>query len=213
MKEIGEFDYILPVGDLPALFLASLNWPGPLPPSLSAYNIWRNQLKARLDQLGGGLKIGISWRGGLNITRKPVRSISPELWCPLLSVPDVHFISLQYGDVKHELEAFVQQGLIFHHWQEAIDDYDETAALVSELDLIISVQTSIVHLGGALGKVVWALISAGPEWRYGIDCDKMPWYKHVSLFRQKEMLQWQPVIDEVVAALIEHQLHLSLINI
>ena len=70
-------------------------------------------------------------------------------------------MSLQYTDCREELAAFERDhGIPIHHWPEAIDDYDQTAALVCALDLVVSVQTAIVHLGGALGKPVWVMVPA-----------------------------------------------------
>jgi ADP-heptose:LPS heptosyltransferase len=81
-----------------------------------------------------------------------------------------------------------------HHWPEAIDDYDETAALVAALDLVISVQTAVVHLAGGLGQPTWALISAVPEWRYGAAGEVMPWYPSVRLKRQQTLGEWGSVM-------------------
>ena len=123
-------------------------------------------------------------------------------WLPLLQRADCHFVSLQYGACRAEVEAPLQAaGVRVHHWQEAIDDYDETAALVSALDLVISVQTALVHLAGALGKPVWVMVPAVPEWRYLQSGETMPWYPSVRLFRQARADDWEPVIDSVATEL------------
>ncbi len=83
------------------------------------------------------------------------------------------------------------------HWPEAISDYDETAALVSALDLVISVQTAVVHLAGALGAPVWALVPANPEWRYLKRGESLPWYTNVRVFRQADAGEWDTVISRV----------------
>ncbi len=155
---------------------------------------WRKNL----DALPGRLKVGISWRGGAPSTRRTSRSIPLNDWAPVLLLRNVDFVSLQYGDVIGELDRAEQSyGAKIHHWREAIDDYDQTAALVYALDLVISVQTAIVHLSGALGRRTWALISNVPEWRYGRGSDRMPWYPSVRLFRQPAAGEWQPVIEDV----------------
>ncbi len=156
---------------------------------------WRQRLAA----LGPGLKIGISWRGGVAVTRRGRRSLDLTQLLPVLSVPGVHWINLQYGDRGAEIAEFASaQKIAITDWPEAIDgDYDETAALVSALDLVISVCTSIIHLTGALGRPVWVLTPRIPEWRYGLERDTMPWYPAVRLFRQPERGEWQPVITEI----------------
>jgi len=121
---------------------------------------------------------------------------------PLLRLPAVHFVSLQYTDSSAEIDAFGREtGIRINHWPEAIADYDETASLVSALDLVISVTTAIVHLSGALGKAVWVLVPATPEWRYMSAGSSMPWYPSARLFRQSALMQWAPVVEQVRAEL------------
>ena len=153
--------------------------------------------KARLATLGPGLKIGISWRGGTFSTRAPLRSLPLLEWRPIFDVPGVHFVSLQYGDVRDDLRA---APIEISHWQEAIDDYDETAALVCALDLVVSVCTAVIHLSGALGRPVWVMAPVSPEWRYGMSGD-MPWYPSARLFRQRSFGEWGTVADQVGSAL------------
>ena len=98
-------------------------------------------------------------------------------------------------------ELRARHGIDIPHWQEAIDDYDETAALVSALDLTVSVCTSLVHLCGALGRPVWVMAPLAPEWRYGMTGETMPWYSSVRIFRQTAYGDWAPVIERVAAAM------------
>lgn len=147
--------------------------------------------KAKLAALPGRRKVGISWRGGLASSRRALRSIPPNAWLPVLHVAQADFVSLQYSPEAGELDALRQSsGVHLHHWQEAIDDYDETAALVCALDLVVSVQTAVVHLAGALGAPVWVLIPDAPEWRYGAHGTTMPWYPSATLVRQSGGTGW-----------------------
>jgi tetratricopeptide (TPR) repeat protein len=160
--------------------------------------------RSKLDKLPGRRKVGISWRGGLATTRQSLRSIPLSEWSPILGVPDTAFVSLQYRATREELQALTEAtGVTVHHWQEAIEDYDNTAALVAALDLVISVQTAAVHLAGALGKTTWALIPAVAEWRYGARGDAMIWYPAVKLVRQQKFRDWGAVIHTVREALTE----------
>ncbi len=162
----------------------------------------RDKWRARLAAMGPGPKVGISWQGGTQKTRSPVRSMPLERLAPLLGTAGVHFIDLQYTDCGAEIETVeARLGLRIHRWREAREDFEETAALVAELDLVISVCNTVVHLGGALGKAVWVLAPFSPEWRYGIRGVSMPWYPSVRAFRQASYAAWDPVIEDVAQSL------------
>lgn len=156
---------------------------------------WREKLAA----LGDGLKVGISWRGGTVYTNRNRRTLSLDTLHPVLALPGVHWVNLQYGERAAEIAGCkAAQGITVADWPEAIDgDYDETAALVSGLDLVISVCTSVIHLAGALGRPVWVMVPHAPEWRYGLEGETMPWYPTVRLLRQTEAGSWQAVIERV----------------
>jgi hypothetical protein len=114
--------------------------------------------------------------------------------------PGSRFVSLQYGQCEAEIErARREMGVTIHHWPDAIADYDETAALVSALDLVITVTTSVAHLAGGLGRPAWVLVNAAPRWCYGAEGERMPWYGSVRLFRQRRLGAW----DDVMAAVVE----------
>ncbi len=156
---------------------------------------WRERLAA----LGPGRAIGLSWRGGTRRTRAERRSLALADLVPVLREPGFHFVSVQYGpEAAGEVQRFAaESGLRVHHWPEAIDDYDETAALAAALDGIVSVCTAIVHLGGALGRPVWVATPRVPEWRYGFSGDRMPWYRAVRLLRQSASGDWAPVVAAI----------------
>lgn len=151
----------------------------------------------RLAALGDGVKVGISWRGGAPGTRERMRSIPLEAWLPVLRDPGAVFVSLQYTDCAAELaELRERHGIAPHHWQEAIDDYEETAALVSALDRVVTVCTSLVHLAGALAKSTQVLVPALPSWRYASPDGRMPWYPSVRLLRQARAGEWEDVMQQ-----------------
>jgi hypothetical protein len=161
------------------------------------------EYRARLAQLGRGLKVGITWRGGLGKTRRSVRSVPVEEWLPILARDDAQFVSLQHGPVEADLSAFAQLpgARSIAHWAEVHADCAELAALMSALDVIITVCNAAVHLGGALGKPVLVLVPFSPEWRYLLHGDRMPWYPSVRLFRQAQAGEWAPVVAQVAGAL------------
>jgi tetratricopeptide (TPR) repeat protein len=195
-------DFEVPTGSLPAHFRHT---PESFPAHrgyLSADASMVAEWGGRLRELGSGVKVGISWQGGSKKTRRPMRSLPLEEWMPILSNPGVRFVSLQYGEAVDELTALrARHGVHIEHWQEAIDDYDQTAALVSSLDLVISVCTAAIHLGGALGRPVWVMAPYSPEWRYGLKGASMVWYPSVRMFRQDSFGAWPGVVSRVADAL------------
>jgi tetratricopeptide (TPR) repeat protein len=159
---------------------------------------WRSRL-ARLDAV---LRVGLSWRGGIAETGRSRRSLELERLLPLLRQERIAFVSLQYGDCGAEIARVARRhGVQIHHWQEAIDDYEETAALVGALDLTVSVCTAVVHLIGALGRPVWVMAPLFPEARYGLTGESMPWYPSARMFRQPAPGAWDEVIGAVIGAL------------
>ena len=157
--------------------------------------------KARLALMGRGPYVGISWLGGARQTRRQLRSIPLRQWESLLAIPG-QYVSLQYGECDDEISAFTAQtGLNLQHWNDSLADYDETAALVCALDLVISVCTAVIHLAGALGKPVWVLTPATAEWRYLDHGERLPWYPSAKLFRQAKGESWDAVLQRAEVAL------------
>jgi hypothetical protein len=200
----GErYDFEVPLGSLPLYYRrTAAEFPrhsGYLRADGERLNEWRSKLYA----LGPGLKIGISWRGGTAVSRVALRSIPLEAWTRVFNVPGVRFISLQYGEgAASEAAALARSGgPVITHWQEAIDDYEETAALVAALDLTISVCTAVVHLAGALARPVWVMTPQAPEWRYGTRGEGMPWYPSARMFRQDHYGDWDLVLRRVASEL------------
>jgi tetratricopeptide (TPR) repeat protein len=161
--------------------------------------------KERLAALPGRRKIGISWRGGAPSTRRSLRSIPLDEWSRVLRLDGVDFVSLQYTDCGDEIAELARAADVrVHHWPETLADYEETAALASALDLVISVQTAVVHLAGALGVATWALVPETAEWRYGEHAETMPWYPSVKLIRKQRGEDWSGVLARVEARLAAH---------
>jgi tetratricopeptide (TPR) repeat protein len=160
---------------------------------------WRDRLEA---DLGPGLKVGISWRGGTERTRTRARSLPLSQWAPILGVPGVQFVSLQYGPVDADLaELSATTGRSMVDYPAVHADYDDTAALVGALDLVISVCTAVIHLAGGLGKPVWVLAPYAPSWRYGAYNTAMPWYPQVRVMRKTRYDSWDELCHSVAADL------------
>jgi Flp pilus assembly protein TadD len=154
--------------------------------------------RARLQALGPGPNVGVSWVGGTVKTGKSRRSMTLEDWVPVLRLRGIRFISLQYTDCRAEL-AWLREahGLEVVHWQDAIDDYDETAALVSALDAVASVCTAVVHLAGALDRPTRVAVPWWPAWCFMLEGEEMPWYPSVRLIRQQEPNDWAAPMERI----------------
>ncbi|HET6328705.1 MAG TPA: tetratricopeptide repeat protein [Planctomycetaceae bacterium] len=160
----------------------------------------RREFSRRLGELGHGLKVGISWRGGGKVTQHRRRSTELALWRPVFAVPGVKFVNLQYGTTATELEqAGTLLGAPLHHWSDVdpLRDLDAFAAQVAELDLVISVDNATVHMAGALGVPVWNLLPFAPTWRWLLDQDQTAWYPSMRLVRQPAFGDWDSVFEAV----------------
>lgn len=142
-----------------------------------------------------GLKVGISWAGGLKQTRFDKRTIILERFEGIIQIPNTHIFSLQYHPWAADACAEVgsKYGLPIHHWGDVIKSYDETAAFLMELDLLVTVNTSLLHLAGALGVPTLCLTPKMVAWRYGCRGPN-PWYGSVQMLRQSEEGDWGPVL-------------------
>jgi ADP-heptose:LPS heptosyltransferase len=149
----------------------------------------------------GGLraKIGISWRGGVDKTRRQDRSLALNELSSLTQGDDHYFVSLQYGNVSEEIAEFNRTRTTnpVHCLLDDFSNFDEFAALITALDLVISVQNTTIHMCGALGRPCWGLIPWRPEWRYGNQGKSMVWYKSVTLYRQDKPGDWKGALESV----------------
>jgi len=192
------FDITLAAGSLGYLYRQE---PGSFPatpylvPATATAAAWADRLGPRI----GARRVGISWRGGIRQTRQAERSLSLNDLRPILDLPGHDFVSLQYGDVTEEVAAFNtgRDRPIKLFPRADIEDFDDLAGLMANLDLVVSVQNTLVHMSGALGLECLTLVPANPEWRYGAGGESMAWYRTVRLFRQSRGSDWQPTIAAV----------------
>lgn len=205
LADLPQFDYWIPAGSLARFRRGSTpafpRRAGYLEADAERVHHWRN----RLQNLGSGPKIGISWCGGTPITQGAARSLTLEQLQPVLATEGSHFVSLQYGDCRTEVDSFVSTtGIPLHHWPEAIATCDENAALLTALDLVISVCTAVVPLGAALGRPVWVMAPFIADWRYGRQGATTIWFPSAHVYRQPQRGAWAPVIAEVAATLLDY---------
>ncbi|MBF0132954.1 MAG: tetratricopeptide repeat protein [Magnetococcales bacterium] len=145
-------------------------------------------------------KIGIAWHGNPRQKNDRNRSIDPKHLVRLLDTPGCTFISLQVDDYNPGLSFFFKHPQ-FIDWTREFSDFADTAALITQLDLVISVDTSVIHLTGALGCPGWVLLPAIPDWRWLLDRSDCPWYPTVHLFRQSQAKNWEGVVERVMTQL------------
>ena len=199
---VRPIDYIADAGSLPGFFRRhACDFPrhqGYLRADDQRIRHWRT----KMDALGAGLKVGVAWRGGAVSTRRALRSMDLADLLPVLKTPDMHFVSLQHDADEAEISAIAgDAGVVMHQWPDALREFDETAALICALDLVVTVCTATVHLAGALGRRTWVMVPAIAEWRYLENGASMPWYPAVRMYRQRQAGTWRPVVDEVVTDL------------
>ena len=165
---------------------------------------WRE----RLDGFGG-LRVGLVWSGdprAWNAGAHAIdgrRSITLDHFAPLAEIPGLLLISLQKGERAGQART-PPRGMAIHDWTAELDDFADTAALIEALDLVISVDTSVAHLAGALAKPVWLLSRFDACWRWMRDRDDSPWYPTMRIFRQPRPGDWGSVMRHVTAALRRH---------
>lgn len=161
-------------------------------------DIWSKHLAT----LPEGLNVGISWAGGLKKTRFDKRTIMLGHMSEVLHTKGVNFISLQYHPWAADECAKVGEklGVPIYHWGDAIADYEDTAGLLMNLDLVITVNTSLHHLAGSLGVKQWCLTPVMCAWRYGVS-GPSPWYGNCEMYRQKKDGDWKGVLSRVASDL------------
>ena len=204
-EPLPHFDLHCPLLSLPLAFGTTLATIPAETPYLQADReptaAWRERLAAL-----PGVKVGLVWAGDSGrtlsdaISRDRRRSIPLSRLVPLGAVSGISFISLQKGSAAMQA-AEPPQGLLLHDWTEALHDFADTAALVEVLDLVVSVDTAVAHLAGALGKPVWVLNRYDACWRWLRDRTDSPWYPTARLFRQTTHGDWDKPINDAAAAL------------
>ena len=124
-----------------------------------------------------------------------------SLFAPVRDLQGVTFLTLQKGEAANQIPT-ANLGFPLLDHTDKLTDFADTAALITNLDLVISVCTSVAHLSGALGKPTWTLLSHAADWRWFLDRDDSLWYPTMRLFRQPKPGDWTSVIQEVVRALL-----------
>jgi hypothetical protein len=189
------FDNDVALLSLPRLFKTRLETipadvPYLRPPAETALR-WRQRLAGM-----SGLKIGIAWAGNQDLHNDIRRSVELRALAPLLTVVGASFVSLQYGPRAADLRQ-LNSGRVVEDLSADIGDFADAAGAILALDLVISVDTSVAHLAGALGKPTWMLTPRCAEWRWMPGRPDSPWYPTMRLYRQTRDETWAPVVERM----------------
>lgn len=195
------FDVHLPLLSLPRIFGTSIETIPAAIPYLTPDPQKVAQWKQRLAADKSPLKVGINWQGNPAYKANWRRSASLAAFAPLARVAGVSFYSLQIGESAAEV-LNPPRHLMLLDFTEHIQDFSDTAALMANLDLIISTDTSVVHLAGALGRPVWTVLCSVPDWRWLASGETNAWYPTMRLFRQQQQGDWAGVMSEVMRELL-----------
>ncbi|MBI2628985.1 tetratricopeptide repeat protein [Candidatus Pacearchaeota archaeon] len=193
-----EFDFYIHLMSLPRIFNASLNNVPNKIPYLETNIDLNYKIRGKInlsDKNSGNFKIGIVWSGNPKQDNDKNRSATFEDFKILKEIEEVRLFSLQKGRASEQLNKVNDLGII--NLSEDISDFADTAGVIEELDLIISVDTSVAHLAGAMGKPVWLLLSHKSDWRWLLNRDYSPWYPSMKIFRQEKLGDWNYLIQEV----------------
>ena len=206
---LPEFDFHCPLLSLPLAFKTLTN---NIPNQISYIQADPQKVSAWKEQLGTktNIRVGLVWSGGF-------RPDQPELWevnkrrnlpvelLKLLNIPNIDFYSLQKGEpAESEFKKIDQTswgGPLIHNYVDQLNDFSDTAALITNLDLVIAVDTSTAHMAAAMGKEVWLLNRYDTCWRWFIDRNDSPWYPTIQIFRQPTPGDWLSVMNEVRSSL------------
>jgi tetratricopeptide (TPR) repeat protein len=194
-EPLPDFDYQCPLLSLPFAMDTKLDTiPAGVPyvhAPVDRVSTWQQRLGPRR-----GFRVGMVWRGNPKHSNDANRSMPFELYRRICEVPGCEFVCLQIKLNETESAYFASNPACVD-LTEQIADFSDTAAIISQLDVVVTVDTSVAHLAGAMGKPVWLLLPFSPDWRWLLDRDDSPWYPGMRLFRQPAIGDWLGVVVSV----------------
>jgi len=194
--EMPNYDYHIPMMSLPLAFGTKLETIPKQIPYLVAGPALVEQWRPKLSHYSNSFKVALAWAGRPTHEQDAYRSCKLADFAPLARVSNVTFFSLQKGPASKQAST-PPAGMTLIDLSPDLTDFAQTAAALSQMDLLISVDTAPVHLAGALGKNVWTLLAYAPDFRWMLNRTDSPWYPTMKLFRQKKFNDWAEVFERV----------------
>jgi tetratricopeptide (TPR) repeat protein len=196
-EALGDFAWQCPLMSLPLAFATVMDT---IPAQVPYLKVPEEAGRAAAGRAwgAGGLRVGVVWSGNPKYSDDRARSVPLTMMAPLFALQGVQWFSLQMGAAAEQLGG-AQTGVT--DLRPAIGDMADTAALLERLDLVITVDTAVAHLAGALGRPVWVLLPFAPDWRWLLEREDSPWYPTMRLFRQPLPGDWAAVLERVRAEL------------
>ncbi len=196
--ELPRADFHLPLASIP--FMQGIT-PEQLPvrtnylrANPAKLDAWRR----RLQKASSALKVGLVWSGSRSHQRNALRSVPPQALAQVFaSAQAIEWFSLQL-DAAEDVAALRAGGMTLVDVSEELHSFDDTAAIIANLDLVITVCTSVAHLAAAMGRPTWVLLDVNPHWVWMTERRDSPWYPSVTLYRQADYGDWTPVLEQVV---------------
>lgn len=200
-QSVPVFDFHVPLMSLPLAFRTTLDDLPSQVPYLHAPEKKAAAWHRRLAEQDSRLRVGLAWSGNPRFAAARLKGCPVERLKPLLSVPGCVFVSLQTGNAAVEAARLARGSSPVFEAGPELAGFDDTAALVAALDLVISIDTAVAHLAGALGKPVWIVLPYAADWRWLIDREDSPWYPTARLYRQPHPGDWASVVDRLATDL------------
>src|SRR5579884_2645677 len=200
-EPLPAYDVFCPLGSLPLAFKTEATTIPADIPYLHARDARLARWRPRLAELAGK-RVAFAWAGNPRHANDRNRSIDLAQLAPLFAVPGVSFVSIQRELRAGDAARLADEPKVLH-LGDALEDMDDTAAVLALCDLLIAVDTSVAHLAGAMGRPLWVLLPFSPDWRWTAQGERTPWYPHARLFRQRAPGDWPDVIARVAQALAD----------
>jgi len=199
-EEVGRFDVHCPVLSLPMVFDTTLETIPRDVPYLRCDEEMARRWREKVGLRDGRMRVGIVWAGRPEHHHDRWRSMRLEQFGTLAKVAGTRWFSLQKGEAAAQA-ARPPEGMEIVDFTADLGDFADTAGLVEQLDLVITVDTAVAHLAGAMGKRVWVMLPTLPDWRWMLKGEKSPWYPTIRLFRQEKQGDWRGVMERVAEEL------------
>lgn len=194
MAPAGQFDFHVPLLEIPRILGTTLETIPATVPYVFANPARAQHWRARFSRTD--LNVGIVWAGHPAHREDAARSCPLRAFLRLSRIPHVRLFGLQKGGAAAQAKDLAADMPLLNLGDE-LDDFTDTAAVIENLDLVISVDTAVLHLAGAMAKPAWALLPSSPDWRWMLDRSDTPWYPTVKLFRQQQHGCWDDVFHRV----------------